>query len=152
MLPHRAPRAMKPGHHSRGALFGLAVLLFAPQQAALDLTTLSAAGLSLTRAIRVRVSAHERRGVLQSPLRDVVAAPPGLLHVDEELRVAAEDNRARRSTPIRTFNLYLKFVLFVAVSVFAALPGSYGSAGCGPDLTLSSTACPAGRPGPGPVR
>ena len=97
-------------------------------------------------------AAHVHRGVLQSSLKDVVAVPPGLLLADEELRVAAEDNRARRSTPIRTFNLYLKFVLFVAASVFAALPGSYGGAGCGPDLALSSTACPAGRPGPGPVR
>ena len=41
-------------------------------------------------------AAHERRGVLKSLLRDVVAAPPGLLHVDEELQVAAEDNSARR--------------------------------------------------------
>ena len=103
-------------------------------------------------AMQTHGAAHERRGVLKSPLRDVVAAPPGLLLVDEELPVAAEANSARRLIPIRTYNLYLKFVLFVAVSVFAALPGSYGSAGCGPDLALSSTACPAGRPGPGPVR
>ena len=74
-----------------------AASLFAQPLQHLAPTIQHAEGL-LDPATQRQGSAHVHRGVLQSSLKDVVAVPPGLLLADEELRVAAEDNRARRST------------------------------------------------------